>query len=316
MKKYDILYIGTAIVDSIIKGFDPEPISASGFKAQSGSLNIGGEAVNGAIAAAKLGLKTGILCHLGNDAAGSMIENGLSLYGVDTGCIIRSDEHPTPVTTMFVSEDGKRKSITNSAHRYNFRPEKYSDLLKDTRAIVLGSLFRAPFNDPEVIRQIVAEADSQGVMVFADTKLPNFVKLGLSDISGSLSMIDYITPNEDEGRYYTGKDDPEEMADVFLGTGVRNVIIKLGDKGCFYKGRDGKFSLPAFDIEAVDATGAGDNFLAGFASEILSGKVTEEALIFAGACGAICTTAVGAGTALTDRKQVEGFLKSRKPDLN
>ena len=58
--KYDLIYIGMALVDSIIRGFNPEPVSASGYVAESGSLNAGGEAVNEAIAAAKLGLKTGI----------------------------------------------------------------------------------------------------------------------------------------------------------------------------------------------------------------------------------------------------------------
>ena len=67
-------------------------------------------------------------------------------------------------------------------------------------------------------------------------------------------------------------------------------------------------TLPAFRIRPVDATGAGDNFVAGFASEILRGASAGEALRFANACGAICATAIGAGTALVDRKQVTDFL--------
>jgi len=121
-------------------------------------------------------------------------------------------------------------------------------------------------------------------------------------------MIDYITPNEDEGRYCTGEDGPREMADAFLKRGARNVIIKLGAKGCLFKNRDEEILLPAYDIDAVDATGAGDNFLAGFASEILGGKSDSEALAFANACGAISTTAVGAGTALRDIDQVRTFM--------
>ena len=54
---YDLICVGMALVDSIIRGFDPQPISASGYRARSGSLNVGGEAVNEAVAAAKLGLK-------------------------------------------------------------------------------------------------------------------------------------------------------------------------------------------------------------------------------------------------------------------
>ena len=152
-------------------------------------------------------------------------------------------------------------------------------------------------------------------------------------------MIDFITPNLDEAEHYTDKSRVQDMADVFLEKGVKNVIIKMGAEGCYFKGHgiapssDGntspdhdenkdrdaagngsetlEFRVPAFIVDTVDATGAGDNFIAGFASEILRGSDIKKALQFASACGAICTTAVGAGTALTGRSQVEEFLAER-----
>ncbi len=308
-RRYDILCVGRALVDSLIKGFDPVPVSASGYRAASGSLSVGGEAVNEAMAAAKLGMRTGILCALGEDPAGDMVESTLRRYGVDTGLILRSAEHPTPVTTMFVREDGTRRSITNGAHRYNFHPERCGESLRSARALILGSLFRAPFDDPAIIRAVLGTARDAGALVFADTKLPNFRTLTLEDLSDALPLIDYITPNEDEGRHYTGRERPEEMAAVFLERGVRNVVVKLGARGCYYRGEAGEVSLPACAIEAVDATGAGDNFVAGLAAELLRGTSMEEALRFANACGAICTTAVGAGTALRSREQVLRFME-------
>lgn len=308
MKTYDLICVGVALVDSIIKGFDPKPISASGYRAASGSLNVGGEAVNVARAAAKLGMKTGILCSLGEDAAGDMVASALSASGVDTGLILRSTEHPTPVTTMFVHEDGTRQSITNQAHRYNFHPERHPERFTDARALILGSLFRAPFDDPELIRAVLTAAKAEEQLIFADTKLPNFRFLKLEDLRESLPLIDYITPNEDEARYYSGKDRPEDMADEFLKWGVKNVIVKLGGNGCLLKNARETVLLPACQIHAVDATGAGDNFVAGFASETLRGSSPADALRFANACGAICTTAVGAGTALKSREQVLEFL--------
>ncbi len=305
----ELMCIGTALVDSIIRGFDPEPVSVSGFRAESGSLNVGGEAVNEAMAAARLGTRTGILCSLGEDEAGEMIVSALRRCGVDTGRIVRTGQHPTPVTTMFVNTDGTRKSITNGAHRYNFHPERLTARFTDARAIILGSLFRAPFDDPAIIGAVLRAAKAAGQLVFADTKLPNFRFLRLDELRDSLPLIDYITPNEDEARYYTGKEQPEEMADVFLGYGVKNVIIKLGGKGCFFRNAAGSLFLPACAIKAVDATGAGDNFVAGFASELLRGASDAEALRFANACGAICTTAVGAGTALQSREQVLRFCR-------
>ena len=125
--------------------------------------------------------------------------------------------------------------------------------------------------------------------------------------------MDYITPNEDEARFFTGKDDPEAMADVFLDYGVRNVIVKLGSNGCLLKNAEETCVLPGYRIQAADATGAGDNFAAGFISEILRGKSNKKALRFANACGAICTTAVGASAALQNRQQVLDWLRSH-PD--
>ena len=304
--QYDLICIGMALVDSMIRGFNPEPVSASGYLAESGSLSPGGEAVNTAIAASKLGLRTGILCALGEDAAGQIVKNELEKNGVDTRLTVRSPE--TPVSTIFIREDGTRKSITNQAHRYNFHPEKDPARFTDARALILGSLFRAPFDDPAVIHDVLRSAKAAGETVLADTKLPNFRRLALRDIRDSLPLIDILTPNEDEARYFTGKDEPEDMAEVFLSFGAETVIIKLGGKGCLLKTRDMTLRLSAIPIHPVDATGAGDHFAAGYISEILRGAPPEEALRFANACGAICTTAVGAGTALRGRDQVLRLL--------
>ncbi len=307
-RTFDLLCIGTALVDSIIRGFDPEPVSESGFRAASGTLSVGGESVNAAMAAAKLGVRTGILCSLGKDTAGDMVLNALDKAGVDTSHVIRDEEHATPVTTMFVNADGTRKSITNAAHRWNFHPERHLDRLPVPRAVALGSLFRAPFNDPDVILGVIAGYKAKGTMILADTKLPNFRRLSLSDITDSLPFIDYIFPNEDEAAYYTGETSPDRAAEVFLSFGIRNVIIKLGAKGCFFRNASERIYLPAVPISAVDATGAGDNFLAGFAVKILEGATHEEALRLGNACGALCACAAGASAGLKNREQAEALM--------
>ena len=123
--KYDMICAGMALIDSIIKGFDKNPVSASGYRAQSGTLNIGGEAVNEAITAARLGMNCSIICSLANDSAGDMIKACLEANNVDTSLILYRNEPPTPVTTMFVNDDGTRKSVTTKAHTFNFRPDEH-----------------------------------------------------------------------------------------------------------------------------------------------------------------------------------------------
>ena len=304
---FDIVCAGVAIVDSIIRGFDPEPVSAGGFRAESASLRVGGDAVNQAIAAARLGMRTRIVCALGRDDAGELIAGALRRGGVDTG-LVQYKDAPTPVTTMFVRPDGSRRSITVDTRKLDFHPERDPGFLRGAGALLLGSLFRAPFDDPAAILTLLRAAKAEGVPVYADTKLPNFRALSLDDLAEALPLIDCITPNEAEAANYTGGSTPEAMAEAFLRYGVGSVLLKLGERGCYYRDRAREIRLEAFPVPAVDACGAGDNFLAGFAAERLRGASIEDALRFANACGAICTTAVGASAALQSRQQVLDFL--------
>ena len=239
----EIVFVGMSLIDVIVQGFDKIPVSASGYRAESCSVNVGGESVNGVLAAAKLGMKTAILCHLGKDAEGDMVVSALEKHGVDVSKIVR-DEHPTPVTTMLVEGDGSRKSITNLAHKYNFHPERHLNSLKGAKAIVLGSLFRAPFDEPEIVKAVVEYAHKNNIVVFADTKIPNFAKIRLEDIKYSLPLIDYITPNEDEGLFFTGETEPEKMADVFLEYGVKTSLSNLAGKDVCSKTVSRQFALP------------------------------------------------------------------------
>ncbi|MBO6093944.1 MAG: hypothetical protein J6P40_10045, partial [Oscillospiraceae bacterium] len=73
--------------------------------------------------------------------------------------------------------------------------------------------------------------------------------------------------------------------------------------------------MPGYRIHAVDTTGAGDHFIVGFISEILRGRTIQDALQFANACGAICSTAVGAETALQSREQVIQWMAEPQSEI-
>ena len=302
--QYDIVCIGVALVDSIVRGFDPNPISKSGFFAESGSLSVGGEALNGSITASKLGLKTAILTGLGYDAAAELIINELESNKVDISHCVRSEEIHTPVSTLLVNMDGTRKSIMNKSHRYNFHPERYLEVLDSAPAVAIGSLFRPPFNDPQIIYEVLKEAKNRGITTYVDTKLPNYNTLTLEDIKDSLQYVDYIFPNEDEAAFYSGETDPDKQAETFLKYGVKTAIIKLGAKGCLMKNSSRRMHLDALDINAVDAVGAGDSFMAGFITARHDGMTDEQALSFANACGGICTEHIGATTGIKNKDQV------------
>ena len=100
------------------------------------------------------------------------------------------------------------------------------------------------------------------------------------------------------------------MADAFLAVGVRNVIIKAGTRGCFYKGEQGCFMEPALSVEpVVDTTGAGDNFVSGFIAGLLEGKPVRECCRFGTACSALSIQAAGAAAGVRSREQVEEMYR-------
>ena len=315
----DVTVIGAAIVDCMMTGLDlKDPVTPTGFRALSTGLYPGGEALNQAIILKRLGMEPHIVCGLGTDGASEILLKALTENGVDVSFARRTEEMQTPVTVISLDEKGERYSITNNAHSYNFRPDKDLSWKDACGALSLASLFRTPFNDPEVIAAVVRTAKEGGCTVYADTKLPNFNKLSLDDLSGTLPMIDYIFPNEREAQYYAGvkfscEEDVEKAADVFLSKGIRNVIIKLGAEGCFFKNEGMKKRLPACKVKAVDATGAGDNFAAGFIAAKAEGASDGEALCFASACGALCATKTGAVSAIQNREQVYDLAAGNYP---
>ncbi len=317
-----LLCIGTALIDSVIRGFDPHPISASGYRAESQTLHTGGEALNEAVVASRLDLSPAILCALGKDPAGQMIFDVLDRSGIDTSSVVCSDQMQTPISTLFVHEDGSRKSVTNRAHFYAFHPEDHLPPLEGFSAVSIASIGRVPFRDPEVVYAVAKRVHEAGLPLFADMKLPNQGPVLLSDYRDALPFIDFIFPNVDEAAYYSQKNTPADMAEIFLSYGVKNVIITLGAEGCYFKNQDFEIHLPACPVSAVDATGAGDAFVAGFMASLLASEAhgqrplsqddLRRILTFANVCGGLCSTAVGAGNGIESRSQVEQFLKDNR----
>ncbi len=100
------------------------------------------------------------------------------------------------------------------------------------------------------------------------------------------------------------------IARQLLAAGPAAVILKLGDQGCVYVDRATVIHSPAYRIEPVDATAAGDTFNAGLAVALTEGRGMEEALAFANAAAAISVTRSGAQASIPTRAEVDAFLTS------
>jgi ribokinase len=102
------------------------------------------------------------------------------------------------------------------------------------------------------------------------------------------------------------------MANSFLANGCRGVVLKMGAHG-IYLGSQGGISglVPAFSVNAVDTTAAGDAFNAGFATALMMGKSPLDSAVFAAAVAAISVTRTGAQPSMPSMAEVEEFMKNR-----
>lgn len=299
----DVICIGQALTDCIVRGREQDAYRKNVNRAQSITLSVGGDAFNEACSLARMGWDTKLVCGLGCDLAGDTVFAEAERNGIDTEGICRIKEQATPVAVLMVDPSGGRESVNSPAAQLaHFIPQP--EMITPSRVVSLASLFRAPLDRKETLLALAEAIKRQGSTLCADTKLPLFHELTLSDLKDFLPLVDYLFPNEDEASYYTKKTDVAEMAEEFLRCGVRHVIIKRGAKGCC--GFDGteKIDVPAFSAQAVDSTGAGDAFAAGFISALLEEKDFRACLQTGASAAAICVQHVGSTGAIRSREQV------------
>ncbi|WP_343210009.1 carbohydrate kinase family protein [Anaerolentibacter hominis] len=305
----EVVCIGIAVADVLIKGCRMERYNDEIYLADSVEINMGGDAFNEAVILSRLGHKTKLLCGLGRDMQGDAMTMRAQREGIDTSGIMYSSEDKTPIFVLMIDDSGERKCISAGPSRAAFFYPDVSEI-KGARAVSLASLYRHPFTEPDVLLKVAAAAKAEGAYVCADIKTGD-VRQKLSDLGEGLTYIDYLFPNEAEARFYSGESEPEKMADYFLGLGIGHVIIKLGARGCFGKSDAESFYVPGYAVKAVDGTGAGDNFASGFIAALLEGKDFRGCCEFASAVAAVSVQYMGATTGVTDRNKVEAFLETQ-----
>ena len=308
----EVLCVGQAVVDCITKNIQDSPDGSGRRVADSITLNAGGDAVNEASALAGMGRNAAILCCVGDDNAGRIILERAKRSGVNTDFVAVRPDMETPVANIIVQADGSRSSISSKASLLSgYEPDLAGALraireaaIKEAakepaigetsnaenaqanggqgvKVVSFASLFRAPLDDPAVIRRLIKEAHESGAIICADTKLPTFRRTELYEIADVLPYIDYFFPNEEEAAYYTDMDEPREAVTELLS----NPAVGCGESFCATclasscsirdseKIRGGEmFALPAIPVDAVDTTGAGDHFVAGFITALLKKK--------------------------------------------
>ncbi len=290
-KSVKVICIGQALVDCIVRG--KEPYRENVDIAEEIILNTGGDALNESWVLETLGCHTKLICGVGQDPAGDLVLKKARSHGVDVSGVVQSERLTTPIASLTVDKNGGRRSCNSRATMLDgFLPEL--EVPDGVRVVSLASLFRAPLDRKDTVIRLVRKAKDAGAVVCADTKIPTFRQMSLFDLSEILPVIDYLFPNEKEAQYLTGKKDYMEMAEELCRRGIQNVIVKTGSEGCTVCGRTKRFHMPAEKVEAVDSTGAGDSFVAGFISGIVAGDSLEGCCSCGIRCAADCVQRMGA----------------------
>ena len=127
-----------------------------------------------------------------------------------------------------------------------------------------------------------------------------------------MAQVDILTPNEVETESLSGvrvstATDAECAAKVLLDKGLSAVILTLGDRGALLLTSDMTQQIPAYSVEVVDTTAAGDAFCGALATGLARGETLVDAVAFANAAGALAVTVLGAAPSMPTAAQVEAF---------
>jgi sugar/nucleoside kinase (ribokinase family) len=280
-------------------------------------LHSGGCAVNTAIAASKLGAKSGVVARVGDDTFGAFVRQQLHDSRVDTQGLTIDPETPSSSTMVLVAPDGQRSFIHNRGANSTLTLETIDfGILERPRHVHIGGALLMPGLDGEPTATLLRMAEERSKITSIDTawgESDDWMEL----LAPSLPHCDYLFCSAEEGARLTGKDDPYDVADAILDRQAGAVVVKLGSRGCIVKTSsrskfpDQCFAWPALSVDVMDTCGAGDCFVAGFLVGLLSGRDVTDCATLANAAGALSVTKLGSTAAIGSLEELETLIQQR-----
>jgi ribokinase len=272
-------------------------------------IHPGGKGANQAVAIARLGYPVHLIGRLGNDTFGAELRTYLENSGVDITGVSTSDG-ASGVAVIVVSARGENSIVLAPGANAKVTPEDIDaniSILR-TAGLVLAQL-EIPLETVEYLAQVCAR---EGVPLILDPAPARELPPGI------FKDIAWFTPNQTEAAFYlrdrlpeSEPQTPAEMATTLLSNGCRGVVLKMGADGTYLGAHGDVGSLvPAFSVDAIDTTAAGDAFNAGFATALMLGKSPLDSAVFAAAVAAISVTRTGAQPSMPDMAEVEEFMKA------
>ena len=292
----DVLVLGEINPDVIVRAVDPRPAFGQvELLVDSIDLVIGSSSVIFACGMARLGLRTAFVGVVGDDPMGRFMLDALRARGIDVASCRVDPDVPTGASVILTS-GADRAILTAPGTMPLLRDADVPEaLVRRARHLHVGSLYLLDALRPSLAARFAA-ARSAGLTTSVDSNWDPRETWdgGIRDI---LRETDVFLPNEAEARRIAGMADVVAAALALAAHGPRIVAVKLGMDGAIAAERDGTVTrVPSLAVDAIDTTGAGDSFDAGFLAGFLAGRPVRDCLALGVAAGSLSTLRVG-GTA-------------------
>jgi sugar/nucleoside kinase (ribokinase family) len=272
----------------------------------------GGCAANTATSLVKLGVAAGVAGAVGGDAGGDFVEGDLRAKGVDTSGLRRSERLGTSETVILPVRGDDRRYVHTFGANADFRVEDLDRAqVAGAKVLYVGGYLILPGFDPGAFRELLAFARGQGVRTVLDVVVTEGGG-GWEALAPVLPEVDFFTPNDHEAQALTGESEPRAQAGSLLRAGCGTAIITRGEQGVLAARADQVLEMPAFPVEKVDGSGAGDAFDAGLIAGLLRGWGLRDCLRLASAVGASACTKLGCTPGVFTWAEAEAFLREAR----
>lgn len=305
---FDVVGLGECSIDHLCL-LDGHPTFGDKVALRGYAMRPGGSVATAVLACARLGLRAAYVGCVGEDPAAEIVLEPLREAGVDLSHVQRVADAPTRLAVVLVDRRGGERTVLGYRDPRlrlagDAPPERR---VRAARALLLDD------SDPPASLRAAQRARAAGVPVILDVDV---VRPGIEEL---LRCVDFpIVSRSFAESWGKGRGEGGSLRATLrdlVEKGARMAGVTLGERGVLALAGERELAGPAFAVEAVDTTGAGDAFHAGFAWALLEGCDLPEALRRANAVAALSCLGSGAQGGLPTREQVERFLAGAKPGL-
>jgi sulfofructose kinase len=288
-KPYDVVGFGLNAVDHLCRTPRfPQPTSKlllDGYECAPG-----GQVATAMVALQRWGRRTAYVGAFGDDVFGATARHALEAEGVGLeGCVVRAATPNQLAVILIDGETGERTVLWHRDEALTIRPEEISP-----DGICAGRVLHLDGCDGDAAMEAAGWATAAGIPTVLDMDRPR------PGIEALLERIDIAVVPQEFAAELTGSADPAEALPLLARSGCALAVVTCGNAGSVGSCRGETFQVPAFPVECVDTTGAGDVFHAAVIHGLLAGWEVESTLRFASAAGALQCTRLGAQAGIPD----------------